>query len=70
MHIRGNMTSPDGQIIAKVVSGLGGDTGVMDQTNNVQIDARAFYQFVDDGKYVYVLSTGVGSFTGSSFDAV
>ncbi|KAG9119083.1 hypothetical protein FRC07_006073 [Ceratobasidium sp. 392] len=65
----GNLTSPDGKLLAKAVPGLGGDTGVIDKTGNVQIDARVFYQFVDDGKYAYVVSTGVGSFTGGSFDA-
>ncbi|KAG9078340.1 hypothetical protein FS749_009671 [Ceratobasidium sp. UAMH 11750] len=65
----GNMTDPNGKLIAKAVPGLGGDSGVIDKTDSVQIDARLFYQFVDDGKYAYVVSTGVGSFTGASFDA-
>ncbi|KAG9087202.1 hypothetical protein FS749_003078 [Ceratobasidium sp. UAMH 11750] len=63
------MTDPNGKLIAKAVSGLGGDTGVIGKTGSVQIDARLFYQFVDDDKYAYVVSTGVGSFTGTSFDA-
>ncbi|KAG9119103.1 hypothetical protein FRC07_006042 [Ceratobasidium sp. 392] len=66
---RGNLTAPNGKLLAKAVTGLGGDTGVIDKTGNVQIDARVFYQFIDDGKYAYVVSTGVGSFTGCSFDA-
>ncbi|KAG9096513.1 hypothetical protein FRC06_008591 [Ceratobasidium sp. 370] len=65
----GNMTDPTGKLIAKAVPGLGGDTGVIDKTGSVQIDARLFYQFVDDGKYAYIVSTEVGSFTGTSFDA-
>ncbi|KAG8699858.1 hypothetical protein FRC09_006327 [Ceratobasidium sp. 395] len=67
--IGGNLTAPDGKLLAKAVTGLGGDTGVIDKTGNVQIDARLFYKFIDDGKYAYVVSTGVGSFTGSSLDA-
>ncbi|KAG9128405.1 hypothetical protein FRC07_013745 [Ceratobasidium sp. 392] len=66
----GNMMSPDGRLIAKAVPGLGGDTGLVDKNGNVQADARLFFQFLDDGKYAYMVTPGIGSFTGQSFDAV
>ncbi|QRV78367.1 hypothetical protein RhiJN_06382 [Ceratobasidium sp. AG-Ba] len=66
----GNMTSPKGQLIAKAVPGLGGDTGIIDKDGTVLIDARVYYQFIDDKKYAYVVSGGVGSIGGAPIDSI
>lgn len=62
------MSAPNGTIIAKVVPGVGGETGVIDKNNNLEIEARAFFQFVDDKKYAYLTGVGIGSLTGHPFD--
>lgn len=62
------MTSPDDKLLATVVPGLGGETGVVDKNNNLQIEARSYFQFVDDKKYAYLSSSGIGSLVGHPFD--
>ncbi|KAF8600061.1 hypothetical protein BDV93DRAFT_525608 [Ceratobasidium sp. AG-I] len=66
--VDGTMTAPNGTVIAKTVPGIGGETGVIDKNNNLQVEARAFFQFVDDGKYAYLIATGIGSLVGHPFD--
>lgn len=62
------MTAPNGTVIAKAVPGLGGETGVVGKNGNLQVQARAFFQFLDDGKYIYLANTGIGSLVGHPFD--
>ncbi|KAF8600066.1 hypothetical protein BDV93DRAFT_546527 [Ceratobasidium sp. AG-I] len=65
----GTMKAPNDTIIAKAVPGVGGETGIIDKNNDFQIDARAFFQFLDDGKYAYILVNGIGPLTGQLFDS-
>jgi hypothetical protein len=62
------MTDPGGKIIAKIVPGVGGETGVVDKNGNFQIESHNVFQFVDDQKYAYVAGTGIGSLTGKPLD--
>ena len=53
------MTSPDGKVIASLVPGIGGETGILMNNNNLKAEARAFYQFSDDNKYVFLDINGI-----------
>lgn len=53
------MTSPDGKLIATIVPGIGGETGVLMKNNNLKVEARAYYQFLDDKKYVFIDINGI-----------
>ncbi|KAF8600064.1 hypothetical protein BDV93DRAFT_525610 [Ceratobasidium sp. AG-I] len=66
--IGGVITAPNGTAIAKLVPGIGGETGVIDKNGNLQVEARAFFQFLDDKKYAYLIGTGIGSLVGHPFD--
>jgi hypothetical protein len=63
------MTDPTGALIANVVPGVGGETGVIDKNGNLQIDVKAIFQFVDDKKYAYAAITGIGPLAGRPLDA-
>ncbi|KAG9077345.1 hypothetical protein FRC06_008971, partial [Ceratobasidium sp. 370] len=65
----GNMTAPDGSLIAKVVPGVGGETGVIDKKGNLEINVKAFFQFLDDHKFGYVAISGIGPLSGKPYDA-
>ncbi|QRV93140.1 hypothetical protein RhiJN_21158 [Ceratobasidium sp. AG-Ba] len=65
--VSGNMTSPDGKIIAKAVSGVGAETGFVDKNGIFQVQARSIWQFVDDKKYAYIESLGKGPVTGGIY---
>ncbi|KAG9089720.1 hypothetical protein FS749_001110 [Ceratobasidium sp. UAMH 11750] len=65
----GNMTAPDGSLIAKVVPGVGGETGVIDKNGNLEIDVKAVFQFVDDKKFAYAAISGIGPLSGKPYDA-
>lgn len=39
MSSSGSMTAPNGKVIANVVPWLGGETGVVDKNNNLQIES-------------------------------
>ncbi|KAG8795953.1 hypothetical protein FRC12_007766 [Ceratobasidium sp. 428] len=66
--ISGNMTSPQGKVIATVVPGVGGETGLVDKNGNFQIQSRNIFQFVDDKKYVFIEGSGIGPLTGNPLD--
>lgn len=53
------MTSPAGKLIAKLVPVLGGETGVLGKNDNLKIEARAYFQFIDDKKYSYIEINGI-----------
>ena len=55
----GNMTSPSGKLIANLVTVLGGETGVLGNNDYLKIEARAYFQFVDDRKYASVEINGI-----------
>jgi hypothetical protein len=63
------MTNPAGALIGNVVPGLGGETGIIDKNGNLEIDVKAFFQFVDDKKYAYAAISGIGPLTGKPLDA-
>ncbi|KAG8689222.1 hypothetical protein FRC08_011041 [Ceratobasidium sp. 394] len=65
----GNMTAPDGSLIATVVPGVGGETGVIDKNGNLEIDVKAVFQFVDDKKFTYAAISGIGPLSGKPYDA-
>ncbi|KAF8595991.1 hypothetical protein BDV93DRAFT_528311, partial [Ceratobasidium sp. AG-I] len=65
----GSMTAPSGTLIAKVVPGVGGETGIIDKNGNLQIDVKVFFQFIDDNKFAYVAISGVGPLTGHPLNA-
>jgi len=58
--IRGNLTNPDGSLLATIVSGLGGEQGFVDLANVAHLDVRYSVQFVADKKYGYVQHVGFG----------
>ncbi|QRV93142.1 transmembrane protein [Ceratobasidium sp. AG-Ba] len=62
------MTSPNGKIIATVVSSVGGEMGLVDKNGNFQIQSRNVWQFVDDKKYAYIEGSGIGPLTGNPLD--
>ncbi|QRV78365.1 Copia protein [Ceratobasidium sp. AG-Ba] len=66
--VSGNMTSPNGKIIATVVSGVGGEMGLVDKNGNFQIQSRNVWQFVDDKKYAFIEGSGIGPLTGNPLD--
>lgn len=53
------MTAPNGTLIANLVPGIGGETGILMNNNNLKAEARVFYQFVDDGKYMFIDINGI-----------
>ena len=63
------MTAPNGTLIGKVVPGVGGETGIIDKNGNLEIDVKAFFQFVDDKKFAYAAISGIGPLTGHPLDA-
>ncbi|KAG9087203.1 hypothetical protein FS749_003079 [Ceratobasidium sp. UAMH 11750] len=65
----GNMTAPNGSLIGKVVPGVGGETGVIDKNGNLEIDAKAVCQFLDDNKYAYMAISGIGLLNGRLYNA-
>ncbi|QRV78363.1 hypothetical protein RhiJN_06378 [Ceratobasidium sp. AG-Ba] len=65
--VSGNLTSPDGKVIATAVAGVGAETGFVDKNGIFQVQARSVWQFVDDKKYAYIESLGKGPVTGGIF---
>ncbi|KAG9104860.1 hypothetical protein FRC07_009691 [Ceratobasidium sp. 392] len=63
--VSGNLTSPQGKILATVVPGVGGETGVADKNGAFHIQVRTVFQFVDDKKYLYIEGAGIGPLTGN-----
>ncbi|KAF9518174.1 hypothetical protein BS47DRAFT_323402 [Hydnum rufescens UP504] len=53
----GNWTTPDGELIANVLPGLGGE---LDASGILFVDSVYFVQFVDDKKYAYSYLDGYG----------
>ncbi|KAF9505584.1 hypothetical protein BS47DRAFT_1353793 [Hydnum rufescens UP504] len=56
----GNWTTPEGKLIANVVTGIGGEWGKVDSTGTLFVDSVYFVQFVDDKKYAYSYLDGYG----------
>jgi len=56
----GNWTTPEGKLIANVVTGIGGEWGLVDSTGTLYVDSVYFVQFVEDKKYAYSYLQGYG----------
>jgi hypothetical protein len=57
----GNLTdAKTKEIVAKIVPGIGGETGLIGSNGNFYPDARIVLQWVKDQKFAYVTVTGVG----------
>lgn len=62
------MLAPNDTVVAKLVPGLGGETSVINKNTDLEVEARPFYRFVDDGKYAHLIGAGIDPLTGNLFD--
>jgi hypothetical protein len=58
MNSRGNLTNPDGSLLATVIP-IGSNNGIVDSSGAVHIDARMTLQLTKDQHFMYLRAAGV-----------